>query len=251
MASPTEPGHCPDEVLLALLHDEPVALAGPGHAHVINCVTCMTRSERLAEEHAVVGMLLASLDHPMPAIAARPPTRVAVRSRRRRIASLVGAAATLAAAALAALPNSPVRRWLRDEGKGVAAVVEATADAPTTASPAASSGIAISATKELIVRFVHQPVSGTLELRAVDRTDVTITSRGGATGYDVADGEVTIDNREPAEAYLIGIPPGVIRLQVRAGARTLLTWPADITTHAIPGLSDAMRLTFPTALEQP
>ncbi|MGH7582178.1 MAG: hypothetical protein ACREL5_03015, partial [Gemmatimonadales bacterium] len=111
--NPTERVHPADEQLLAELHGE----AAPGvAAHLANCVVCSERSRMLAADDATVATLLAALDHSRPSVAFAP-----IRARRmlRRGLLVAASAATLAVAAAALVPVSPLHRWITAPSAGV------------------------------------------------------------------------------------------------------------------------------------
>jgi hypothetical protein len=235
MVSQTDPEHPTDELLLALIHEQPVDDAAAIRGHMMACQVCDARSRELSVNDATIDALLAALDHPL---AARRGTFVSRNGWRLRRAALVaGATATMAAAAAAVVPGSPLHRWIADRSAAAAtsAPVHAAASAAPVAATAAAageaplaSGIAIPAAPTLIVAFRREQQGGAVEIaRTAAGGDVSFRSRGGVTAYDVADGQVSIDNQAPADLYLIDIPATVRTVRIRVAGRTLVRWPED------------------------
>ncbi len=226
MASPIDAGHCPDAVLLALVHEQPFEGALAGRAHVATCATCGARLREIAEGDAAVGALLAELDHPAPREFA-PPTRGQRTDRLRRGGLAAAAAVVLGTATLAALPASPLHQWLFSRNPGTAPPTATPDPADGPAGSGLASGIAIPGSPVLVIRFVRDQREGELEISRVPGSDVAFRSRGGTTAYDVTAGAVVVDNLAPAAAYLVDLPSVVREVHVTAGGRTVLDWPAD------------------------
>jgi len=221
-------------LLLALIHEQSFDDAAAIRGHVATCAECGARSRELSAHDAEIAELLASLDHPLSAMAQAKSSRLWTSSRLRRASLIAGAAATMAAAAAAMVPSSPLHRWIVQQSAPAtpaaprptpATTPAATQTAP--ADPMLASGIAIPAPVALIVEFKREQQSGVIEIARTTNGDVTFRSRGGKTAYDVAEGHVSIDNQSPADAYLIDIPAGVRRMRIRIGTRTLIRWPED------------------------
>jgi hypothetical protein len=222
--TPTETGHAADATLVALLHGE----AAPAAAlHVAGCASCRARLEALGLEEQDAASLLAALDHPMSAPGATPwhaasGPRHRIRTRRPR--TLVRIAVTgglLAATALAAaaLPFSPVHRWLVQSR-----AVPASLPAPSNAAPTGASAVAPLAgvviphpTTMRIVLERSQP-SGVMQITRGSGADVRVRARGGDVGYDVSDSGVTIDNRLPATEYDIELPRALAGVTIDVGS---------------------------------
>ncbi|MGH7582746.1 MAG: hypothetical protein ACREL5_05930, partial [Gemmatimonadales bacterium] len=151
---------------------------------------------------------------------------------------VAASAATLAVAAAALVPVSPLHRWITAPSAGV---VPAAAKAATsqhvaaTAGDAATSGIAVQPSGVVVVMFRHDPASGVLELDRSATAEVGLRARGGRTGYRVESDRIVIDNQQAAETYFIDIPAGLTRLVVKDAGGVLLTWPDDSARWAAPG----------------
>lgn len=239
--------HPADETLLALLHEQPVENAAATRSHVIACDDCASRWRQLSADDDAVAGLLGVLDHPAPAVRARSTLSLRQRHRHRlrRALLIAGSAATLAVAAAAmVVPVSPLHQWIRDAVTG--RVVPSDAPRPLSPPPAApaalASGIAIPATRKLLVIFRREPTSGVVEIARSDTGDVTFRSRGGTTAYAVTSNHVSIDNQAPAVAYFIGIPPAVQQVRILVGSRVLLRWPEDSARVALPEQSVRARI---------
>jgi len=239
MVSQTDPRHPTDEVLLALVHEQSFDDAAAIRGHVVTCASCSARTRELAAHDAVIADLLGSLDHPLPE--ARAPFSARHSGLLRRAALVAGAVATMAGAAAALVPGSPVHEWIVARSAPQAPVrpapiatsPEATTATATSRDAAMASGIAIPAQATLDVEFRREQESGTVELVRSVPADVTFRSRGGTTAYDVADGRVVIDNRTPAEVYVIDIPSAVQHVRIHVGTRTLIRWPDDSARYVL------------------
>ena len=237
--------HPADETLLALLHEQPVENAEATRSHVTACDDCASRWRQLSADDDAVAGLLGVLDHPVPAVRAGSTLSLRQRHRLRRALLIAGSAATLAVAAAATVvPVSPLHQWIHDAVTG--RVVPNDAPRPLSPPPAApaalASGIAIPATRRLVVVFRREPTSGVVEIARSDTGDVTFRSRGGTTAYAVASNHVSIDNQAPAVAYFIGIPPAVQQVRILVGSRVLLRWPEDSARVALPEQSVRARI---------
>lgn len=247
MVSQTNPEHPTDELLIALVHEQSFDDAAAIRGHVAACAACTARSRDLAANDAVVAALLASLDHPLAR--ARRSFNVRNARRFRRAALVAGALATMAGAAAALVPSSPLHRWIaarvapepvvRTSEPATSPLAQATA--PVTEG-ALASGIAIPAQATLLIEFRREQQTGTVEIGRSAVSDVVFRSRGGTTAYEVAEGRVSIDNQTPAETYLIEIPATVRQVRIRVGTRTLIRWPEDSVKFSLPNEPRLARL---------
>lgn len=229
MAPRTEMNHPQDDVLIHAAHELAWASAEV-LAHLETCETCRLRQQQLAADDASVGVLLGALDHPVPEHSAREIIAERPNHLRRR-AMLVAEIMLFVAAAAAAMtiPSSPLHRWIARQAlpklpSSVAAVPEATPSQSTSAAPI---GIALPAPASLRVEFRQAQPIGTLEVRLVEGDQVTVRSRGGTVGYTVNEGRVLVDNRVPADAYVVEIPASLRRVRIVVGTRVLFQKDGD------------------------
>ncbi len=244
MVSQTETTHPSDALLLATIHAEPVDELAAVRAHARECAQCTARQRSLADDDAMTGALLGELDDP-PRTADQP--RFVRRSSRRwvrRGLRVGGAAATLAVAAAAlVVPASPLHR-LVSRGIDAPSPNSIPAAVPA-AAPAAASGIAVPASRSLVVVFRHEQSQGAVDITRTGTGDITFRSHGGNAAYQVAADQVSIDNSFPADAYQIDIPRGVQQVRILVGTRVLLRWPED-SAHRV-GTSQPGPLHIPLA----
>lgn len=230
MVSQTESNHPSDAQLLATIHAESVVDLAAIHAHADGCAQCAARRRTLMDDDAMIGRLLAELDAP-PRTADQPRfTLVSHRSWLHRGLRIAGAAATLAVAAAAlVVPASPVHRVL------FPAVNAPRLNPGTTANQTAAavaSGIAVPASRSLVIVFRQEQSHGAIEITRTATGDVAFRSRGGNTAYQVAAGRVSIDNAAPADEYQVDLPGSVQQLRIVVGTRVLLQWPEDSARYA-------------------
>lgn len=229
MAPTNELSHPPDDVLLRAVH-EPAWVSGDLRAHLEVCPACQARTQHLAADDAFVGRLFVALDHPVPAHSAREIIAVQPPRFRRR-ALLVAEIMIFAVAAAAAMtiPASPLHRWIVRQALPAinSSVVSAPAAPTTQASSAAPTGIALPAPASLRIEFRQPQHGGTLELHLIDGGQVTVRSRGGEVGYTVNEGRVLVDNRVPADEYIVEIPASLGRVRIVVGSRVLFRKDGD------------------------
>jgi hypothetical protein len=223
MVPSAEMHHPADDVLVRALH-EPQQLRAEVRGHIEGCAPCRARQAEFAATDAQVAELLGALDDPLPPISAEDLLAIRPRTLRRR--ALLVAEVTLffaAAAAAMTLPSSPLHKLLFPK----AAVVIAPVPAPVPETSSAQGtgdapiGIALDAPASLVVEFRHLQSSGTLEVRLTSGGQVTVRSRGGAVGFTVNEGRVLVDNRVPADEYVVEVPSTLRRARVMIGTRVL------------------------------
>ena len=230
MVNLTESAHPSDARLLATIHAEPGDVVTATRAHVRACVQCAARQQTLIDDDVTIGGLLAELDDPPRAVQPRFAHEARRRWVRRGLRTAAAAAATLAVAAAAmVVPGSPVHRWI---SRAVVVPVQEPHSGAAAPVPVATSGIAVPASRSLVIVFRREQLHGTVEIIRTATGDVTFRSRGGNAAYQVASGQVSIDNEVPADAYQIEVPRSVQQLQILVGARVLLRWPEDSARRA-------------------
>lgn len=240
---PTERPHLEDTTLLARAHEQPIGTDRAVSAHLAGCPACAARLAELREGDAGVASLLAALDHPVPRRSFATVTRPAPAPAVRRGLAAAAAAALLATAAAAAIPASPLHQWLRRQLAPEQPATQAPAPAALPAQgDQATAGVAVSARGALLVVINRRQPTGSIDLR-VAPGDATVRARGGDVAYAVGENRVTIDNRRPADAYLMTVPPDLRELRIVVEGRPLYRRPDARATD--PAADSASHLRIP------
>ncbi|HSM60525.1 MAG TPA: hypothetical protein VK849_06985 [Longimicrobiales bacterium] len=211
-------------------------------AHVATCAPCGARQSELRAELRDTLASLADLAGPAP----RPDPDVLIararrRGRRRILARAAAVVALLAVAGTAAaLPRSPLRRWI-EHVRAPAEQAVPTADSIPV--PDAFSGLALPADAALEVVLPATGVAGGVTLRVADESVVRVRSSDPATAYAVSPGVLGLATDADSVELEVTLPEGLPGLVVRLGARVVVRWPsADAARAAPPG--DAVRTPF-------
>ncbi len=215
--------HPSDAVLLAWIHGE----LGSGATaevmdHLRRCDDCDRRSREVREGDAGVDRLLRVLDHPVPAL--RPPVSLDPGRRLRRPVLAAALGLLVAGAAAAAVPGSPVHRWIHDRLLSSPAPKPAPprVSPPLVSPPAqAAGGVEVPVAPRLTVAFGAEEPGGVLTVTVADRADVSLKAFGGQVAYQVGAGKIGVDNRRPAGRYALDLPASVRRLTVVLDGRTI------------------------------
>lgn len=239
--------HPTDETLLTLLHGEMTDLPrGTVSKHVSECPSCFERLIELKKDEAEQAVMLSALDLPVPPV---DVTMIRRRARRwRRAPTLAAAAAAVVVTVAAAMPNSPLRVWLRDRSTPAASTPEATPPAPTEQS--AAFAIEVNPGLGFTVQIIRPQASGTIRITHGDQSFVTARAIGGVVSYRVQPAKLLLDNREPAERYEITLPRTLRGVRVEVGRRQVYP---DGATDLAPADSVIVTLTrnFPNEGIQP
>lgn len=216
--------HPSDVTLVAMIHGELIdGAAAELRSHLAACAACAGREAELRAGDEEVHGLLAILDHPVPRL--HPPVAAARAPHLRPVVLAASLALVLAGAASAAVPGTPLNRWIRDR-----LVPSAPADAhrtvqaparPTSGDGQAAGGVEMPATRELTLVFGEPEPAGLLTITRAERHDVSLRAFGGAVAYQVGDGRIVVDNRRPALRYALEIPRGLPRLTILVGSRVV------------------------------
>jgi hypothetical protein len=231
MAHPTE------EALLALAHGElDDAAAAAIRAHCAGCAACTARGAAVRAEDAEIGRLLGALHRPVPRL---PVPAGRARASRRRSAALAASLALLVAgAAAAAVPGTPLNRWLRSRLDGAPptaprAAPPASASIPPSPTQAAS-GVELPTSRSLVVAFAAPEAHGVVSIARTVRPDAALRAYGGDVAYQVGGGRISVNNRRAAGRYALEVPAGLGQLTVTVAGRVvfdsaLRPVPADST----------------------
>jgi hypothetical protein len=174
--------------------------------------------------------MLASIDHPVPALRANDViTRARIRSGRRSALLAAAAVILLASVATATVPGSYLRRYLQHllDGRAPAATARQTVDAA--ASVAASRGIAFTPGPQVDVDFRTEQASGALQVRLADVSSVMLAQTGsrGEAHYALTPDGVLVDNGGSTASYSLVLPHALARARVRIAGRLVFSKDAD------------------------
>jgi hypothetical protein len=199
---------------------------------------------------AVVGAdrtarLLRTLDHRLPAVtadAAIARARVIAaraRLRRRLVACTAGAGTVLAAALAAALPSSPLHRylWLTFGRKGADAVPRsALVERHAAGQTPTGAGIAVTMAGDVLVVFRASQIAGDIRIAFGPGRLVHITQIGHPrSAFVVTPQGVTVENTGSAASYALTLPASAPHARVLVGADTVFAGDGGkVTTAAVP-----------------
>jgi anti-sigma factor RsiW len=226
--------HPSDAALLSLIHrelgEEP---RDELEEHVAGCASCARRVGALRTDDADIGRLLTVLDHPLPR---RLPPAVARAPRAMRPALAASLALLVAGAAAAAVPGTPVHRWIQAHLATARRPVTSPSvmSNPVPATGQVGSGIEIPAPGELTVSFVRPEDSATVTVSRSDRSDISLRALGGRVGYQVGAGHIVVDNRRAAGRYQLEVPNSLERLTVVVSGRVIFTSARGRVPHSGP-----------------
>lgn len=206
--------------------------------HVIGCESCSEQLALLQRRSDEVSGMLGGVQVPNTFPTAREAMEAGRRRGRRRRFSRPESWAARAAVIAAVLVLSvslvpPLRAWVADQvGHGWALVQEifGSADSAPPSSPVeesieASSAVWFSpAGAKVVVSIVSAQAGGTLRIELTDDQEGSLEVMGGATEMPlVTEREVRVLNTPASTAsYLLTVPRGVQRLEVRLGQETLV-----------------------------
>ncbi len=213
--------HPSDATLLALIHGELAeGTRAETEEHVASCDICAAQLAELRDGDAIVAGLLATLDHPLPR---RLPPVLTRAPRLSRIAIAASIALLVAGAAAAAVPGTPVHRWVQEH-----LTASAHREISRPATPVASSstdqvasGVEVVAAGGLTVSFREPEAAGTLIVATGDGSNVSLRAFSGAVAYQVGAGRIGVDNQRGAGRYQLEVPQTLERLTVLVGSQVI------------------------------
>ena len=237
----TDDMHLTDETLDHLLHAE--LSAADNHAarsHLSTCAVCRSREMEMTAEDREIADALAVLDRPTAAVNADAIIRRARRGGGRWRLAVAGSA-LLAATAAAAMPGSPVRRWLFEESDRPVAAPEVVAPVAAAAEQsAAERGVAMVPGDSAEVVFDARQESGEIAIRIVAGRELRVRAIGGSAGFVVRPGGVRVRNDGSRASYELLVPAAVGRVRVTVAGRELFARRAG-------DAADSVTLSFATA----
>jgi hypothetical protein len=226
----------------------PGASGEAARRHVLECAACARQLERWREDEEHTARLLTLIDHPAPPVSVDALIARARQHRARwRVPIAAGiAAALIAGAAAAAVPGSPVRRYV----ERVLTAVRPGAPRRTpidrrAPEPGAVSGIAFVPARSVDVTFREVQSAGSIRITVGDSPTLRVTHAGGTAGYELTDDGVVIDNAHSGASYQVSVPQSAPLVRVRAGDHVVFTKQgARITAAVAPDRGGAYVIAF-------
>lgn len=222
--------HLSERDMGALLHGEG---RHPAFAEHLNaCADCAQRFRAARAAERTTGEQLAILDHAVPRIsphAVMVPRKLKLHRPLRQIAAGV-TLLFLALGAAAAAPASPLHKVflrivaeLRSRGTAPRAVPEErSSQRDAKRYPDTNSGVLFVPDSSLEVVFRQAQTSGTIRVKFVDESLVSLNSLGGSRSFDLGRRQILANNVAPSGSYAISIPLTLKTVLIRIGADTVL-----------------------------
>ncbi|HKR08692.1 MAG TPA: hypothetical protein VJS39_05840 [Gemmatimonadaceae bacterium] len=194
------------------------------YAHLAVCAACARRLGELRAADREAAGLLRTLDTPAPIKDAVTIMRLALTPERRipfggGRAAAVLAFLAVAAAAAAAYPASPLHRFLVGKFSNARSSQLAPA-ARTTTTPVVSvePGVSFVAAPgaSLDIDFEGQQAGGVLELRVIERSQVSLSSLSPGSTYRVSSNRIVVFQTIPGR-FRLEIPRSLEQVRVRVG----------------------------------
>ncbi|MGQ0647683.1 MAG: zf-HC2 domain-containing protein, partial [Gemmatimonadaceae bacterium] len=240
--------HPDDETLLRSAHGElPVGERAVVEGHLASCAACRGRISRMSDDEREVLGLLRELDAPGPVVTVDGVFARAARGRRLRFRMAAGIilAVTVAGAA-AAMPGSPIRRWVRETIARLSDDAPARLPAPAASqpTPAPMSGVAVAPGASFVIRVERPAGRGVVVVSLTDDSAIVARAPLGAATFTADVGRLVVTLRDSVVEVVLQIPRVAPSVEVRAGGeRVFLKRGARITTGVTP--DDAGRYRVP------
>jgi hypothetical protein len=217
--------HLRDHDIEALAGGElPPASEEAARRHVLECADCSRQLARWHEDEEHTRRLLERIDHPAPPVSVDALiARARQRRPRWRVPIAAGiAAALIAGAAAAAVPGSPVRRYVERVLTAMhPGAPRGTAGEVRVPERNVASGIAFVPTQSVEVTFREVQGVGAIRITLGDSPTLRVTHAEGTAGYALTDSGIVVDNAHSSASYQITIPRGAALVRVRAGNRVV------------------------------
>ena len=214
--------HLDEERLQRLLHGEREGFdRREAEAHLRECPVCRERLAAAEHDQAEIFALLRRLDHPTPALNAEV---LAAKARAARHTWGSWAAAVLLflgiAGAAAALPGSPVRRWIQTAAARIGG-----AERPVSSEPRGSTeqaaGIAAVPGREFVVSFNSPEQGSHARVSLTDGAEVVVRAPSGAASFTSDAERLVVDNHGSGATYEIEIPRTAPHVEIRVGGNRI------------------------------
>jgi hypothetical protein len=231
--------HLDEGALQALLDGElPAADSRVAEAHLAACPACTRELGELRAIRQLLGRVLPAADVSPPVAAAQMGLR-SRRARARRWGSdtrqallrAAGLVALLAGAASAAVPGTPVHRWLLEGTSKSEPTVRAPA-APVVrpdATPAPASGVSIFPEEGEVRVILHGPARGLrVRTRLVEGGRAEVAATGAAVGarFRTGPGRIEVTSAGPGEVSIV-LPAEATAAVVEVDGRTVMAKDGD------------------------
>lgn len=227
--------HLSDEFLERALHNELHGVEGAAaRAHLAECGACQLEvAERQAAELQMFSTF-GALDVPtrLPAIDEVLRTshaRARVVPFGVRLAASILGMVVLGGVTLYAMPNSPLRRWLRP-----ARPATAPAPQPPPAPDAPASGVTVLPGGHLTIAFMFAQSAGELRVRLTDDNGASVRALGARVPFAVGEGRLTVSNAGASASYDIAIPRAAPLVEIMIAGRRVWQTAAGRLTSAWP-----------------
>jgi hypothetical protein len=218
--------------LQALADGEPLgARESDVLTHVRTCVECQHTIAEMRAAHERDEEFLSLIDRGLPtanvnAVIARAAARRSTRGIRGAIAAGIGIL-IVSAAAVAAVPGSPVRAYVehlfahtRDSAATMPPLVTQSPIAPRETPDV---GVSFPASSRVEIVFSRAGVQGRVRVTIVDTPMVRVTNHGGTAAYRLTLHGVTIDSVGSNATFEVMLPSTTGHAVVRVDGRTVFT----------------------------
>jgi anti-sigma factor RsiW len=212
--------HLDEERLQRLLHGEREGFdRREAEAHLRECPACRERLAAAEHDQVEIFGLLRRLDHPVPALNAEV---LAAKARAARRTWGSWAAAVLLflgiAGAAAALPGSPVRRWIQT---AAAWIGERRVEPAQRGSTEQAAGIAAVPGREFVVSFNAPEQGSRARVSLTDGAEVVVRAPSGAASFTSDAERLVVDNHGSGATYEIEIPRTAPHVEIRVGGNRI------------------------------
>lgn len=238
--------HPTDEQLensLRGIEDQPLR---PHADHLSLCAECRARLSEIEREVRWIDHLLEVLDEPLPPVEVASLFRRAPRPRLRPALAAAALAGIVAVGAVAAVPGSPLRRWLE---RALPSATAPPAAAPSTSSPGAPSasatGIVVPARELDRIVFRSSQTEGTILVAGTPGDNVKVEALEPGVHFAVEPGTVLVENHGTTGGYRVLIPDDVRELEIRVADERIYGRSGGRVTAVVPEQDGAYVLPFP------
>ena len=238
--------HLGDDRIDQLLHDElPEGERREARAHLATCAACTRRESEMAREDREIAGALAVLDHPVERVDVGTIEHRARRGAQMRWRMAIAGAAMFAATAAAAMPGSPVRRWLVTSlsSDDVVAPVATTPPSAVAAEAGDVRGVSIVVGDSADVVFDAWQGAGEIAIRVTEERELRVRARDGSAEFVVRPGGVRVRNDGSRARYEIDVPRAAASVRVIVAGRTVFAR-RGVTS---PGAADTVTVRFTSA----